>query len=718
VKRLYRLIIVSFLGPFVMTFFIVLFILLMQFLWRYIDELVGKGLEFKVIGELLMYAASSLIPLALPLAVLLASLMTFGNLGEFYELTAIKSSGISLRRVMMPLVILIFLVSIGAFFFANNVLPFTNLKMKSLLYDVRQQRPEVQITAGVFYNGIENYSIRVDRKDPVTNLMYNIKIYDHSAHRGNIKVTVADSGQMKMTADRRNMVITLWNGFTYNEMDEGRRKKTKGYYPHETDKFGEQRIIIEMTGFEFMRSDESLFRNSYTMLNISQLKNNVDSLQHELDFKATEFRRTLVRDHYFKLNQSKQNTLDTRVPQLYFNNPALPVTPGSRSRAVPANVPPSAGKATTSEAMANRFREKETAAQKPAIQTTDNKVKPDSGIIQKSVLRINNFDSLFNSYSLEQRHNYMRTAINYVMTTQYLVGSVTSNLDFVTKFLRRHEIELHRKFTLSFACLIFLFIGAPLGAIIRKGGLGMPAVISTLLFIVYYILSMTGEKFVRESVLTPFQGMWLSSWILVVAGIFLTYQATNDSAIMNIDTYLNWLREKAGLRKGILLEKKSHIIGRFELIEIPKEKLQEGFTTISDMAKQCVESLKTDSRWKVLINKAFTNTGFFYLIEFGIHYNSFIDQVILSSWFRIPYFNKRLTEFPLINGRTAYPSLRNKLLLWMNIIIFPLGIYRLLKLRFTVLHIRRNLKKVIELSAGMVNLLNSSALKMDIEYAL
>ena len=714
-----------------MTFFIVLFLLLMQFLWRYIDELVGKGLEFKIIAELLIYASSSLVPLALPLAVLLSSLMTFGNMGEYYELTAIKSSGISLRRILMPLVILVLLVTIGAFFFANNVLPVTNLKMKSLLYDVRQQRPEVQITEGVFYNGLENYSIKVDKKDPVTNLLYDIKIYDHSAHKGNIKVTLADSGQMKMTSDRRNMVITLWNGRTYYERGEGRRRKEKGYYPHEEDKFGEQRIIIAMTGFELLRTDESIFRNSYQMQNVTQLKRAVDSLQHDLTFKSGEFQRTLVRDYYFKLNRSKNDLQASQRQPVYLNNPAIPITSGNRrpasagaaaARKPAAAVVGSTGGANATKvqpkagAMAERSRMTETGLQKSAGQIPDTSIKADSAISHKPVLKVNNFDSLFNSYSLQQKEDYLRTAINYVMTTQYLVSSVTSNLDFVTKFLRRHEIEWHRKFTLSFACMIFLFIGAPLGAIIRKGGLGMPTVISTLLFILYYILSMTGEKFVRESVLTGFQGMWLSSLILMVAGVFLTYQATNDSAFLNIDTYLNWIREKAGLRKGIMLEKKVHILGRFELIEISKEKLQEGFTGMIDMAKQCVESLETDTRWKILAKKAATNTGFFYLIEFAIHYNSFIDQVILSTWFRIPYFKKRLSEFPVINGIITDPNLKNKLLQWMNIVVFPLGIMRLLYLRYRVLYIRRSIKKVMELSAGMINLLNSSALKMDAAY--
>ncbi len=720
-KRLYRLVIGSFLGPFVMTFFIVLFLLLMQFLWRYIDELVGKGLEFKVIGELMIYASASLVPLAVPLAILLSSLMTFGSMGEYYELTAIKSSGISLRRVLMPLVFVIILVSIGAFFFNNNILPVTNLKMKSLLYDLRQQRPEVQITEGVFYNGLENYSIKVDRKDPVTNLLYDIKIYDHSDRRGNNKVTLADSGQMKMTSDKRNMVITLWNGSTYYERSEGRRKKDKGYYPHEIDKFGEQRIIIEMTGFELLRTDESIFRNSYQMQNVTQLKKAADSLQRELDFKSSEFHRTLLKDHYFKISRAGKSILASDVPLAYMNNPIHPTASGNIR---PATSPTSPANAEAIKALRARERAREVktkpvndvVADKSFEQPSDTSLKPDSVIFQKPVLKVQDFDSLFNSYPIEQKKNFLRSATNYVMTTQYLVGGVTSNLDFVTKVLRRHEIEWHRKFTLSFACLIFLFIGAPLGAIIRKGGLGMPTVISTLLFILYYILSMTGEKFVRESVLTPFEGMWMSSFILVIAGVFLTYQATNDSAILNLDTYLNWIQEKAGLKKGALLEKKAHVTGRFELIEISKEQLQEGFADISEMAGHCIESLKKDMRWKVLFQKAVTNTEFFYLIEFGIHYNSYIDQMILSKWFRMPYFKKRLTEFPLITGRIAEPMLRKKWLMIIHLVAFPLLILRLIYIRFKMIYIRRSLRKAVELSAGMINLLNSSALKLDIEY--
>jgi lipopolysaccharide export system permease protein len=718
----------SFLGPFVMTFFIVLFLLLMQFLWRYIEDLVGKGLEFNIIGELLLYASSGLVPLALPLAILLSSLMTFGNMGEFYELTAIKASGISLRRIMMPVVIMVVFISAGAFFFSNNVLPITNLKMKSLLFDVRQQRPEVQITSGVFYNGLDNYSIRVNKKDPVTNLLYDIKIYDHSGNRGNIDVTVADSGRMKMTADRRNMIITLWNGYKYTEVTEGRRKKNRNY-PHRLIKFGEQSIIIEMTGFELSRTDESIFKNSYQMLNITQLKKAGDSIKKELSVRSREFYNSLLRNNFFKLT-GKPQTTNINSNSIFYSNTAngslaavnrMTIAGSAANSAADRNKAAAVKNTTVTEVAARKAAAKRAAIQNRtdlepgSVTPVDTFTLADPDFIKKPRKKVKNFDSLFTSFNLQEKQNIIRTATTYISMTQYLVMSTASNMVYETRLLRRHEIEWHRKFTLAFACLIFLFIGAPLGAIIRKGGLGLPTVISTLLFILYYIVSLTGEKFVRESVLPGFEGMWLSSFVLIIAGVFLTYQATNDSAILNIDTYLNWVREKAGLRKGILLEKKAHITGRFELIEIPGTQLQTEFTAICEMASGCLESLRTDAGWVNLVKKSFENTGFYHLIEFGVHYNSFIDQVILSKWYRIPYFQKRMAEFPFIDGKITSALFTKRALIWLSVIVFPIGLLRLIHLKVKVQHINRNLKQVMELSAGMVNLLNSSALRTDAE---
>jgi lipopolysaccharide export system permease protein len=698
-----------------MTFFIVLFLLLMQFLWRYIDELVGKGLGFSVIGELLAYASSSLVPLALPLAILLSSLMTFGNMGEFYELTAMKSSGISLRRIMYPLIFLVALISVGAFFFANNVLPVTNLKMKSLLYDVRNQRPEVQIMEGIFYNGIDNYSIRINRKDPATNMLYDIKIYDHSSHKGNVSVIIADSGRMKITDDRRNLMVTLWSGYKYTELEERRRRRDRSF-PHELDKFGEQRIIIEMSGFDLNRSDESIFRNSYAMLNVSQLGRARDSLRADLKLKSKAFFETLIRNNYFKLSKRFMNTppsfastTNTYVPPA-IQSARSPITPPSSGVVKPP--PPSSGQA----AHLPRTTGNNSASARPREPRPRPSAPPDSVVIPappvRPVLRTHNFDSLFNAYSRPLKIDVIRTAKSYASMAQYLVTSTSTNVTFDKRFLRRHEIEWHRKFTLSIACLIFLFIGAPLGAIIRKGGLGMPTVISTLLFILYYIISLTGEKFVRESVVSSMVGMWFSSFVLIIAGVFLTYEATNDSAILNLDSYLNWIRDRLGLKKGVLLESKSHLTGKFDLIDIPRQELQEEFSTIGRQALRCREQFKKE-RLLTLTRKVIKNTGYIDLIEFGADYNSLIDRIVLSKWFRNEYFRKRLGEFPYENGRITAGIFPHRWLRTLSFIVFPSWIFIMLHLWVKSLRLRQNLFRISELSAGMVNLLNSAAIRTD-----
>ncbi len=332
-------------------------------------------------------------------------------------------------------------------------------------------------------------------------------------------------------------------------------------------------------------------------------------------------------------------------------------------------------------------------------------------------IKVHNFDSLYNSYQTEQKIAIIRTALNYTSMNQYLVVSVSANLKFDMRYLRRHEIEWHRKFTLSLACLIFLFIGAPLGAIIRKGGLGMPTVISTLLFILYYIMSLTGEKFVRESVISSFTGMWLSSWILIVAGIFLTYEATNDSAILNIESYINWVRDRLGLRKSVLLDRKAHLTGKFEIIDIPRKELQDEFTSISQQAVRCGVFLQKEFSMVSLARKIFSNKGYTNLIEFGVHYNSLIDRIILSQWFRVPYFNKRLTEFPFLNGRVTSNLLYKPVIKWGSLILFPVWMLIFLITWIKVHRMKRSLNLIHELALGMVNLLNSSAIKVEFEYA-
>lgn len=461
----------SYLGPYVMTFFIVVFILLMQFLWKYIDDLVGKGLDLKTISELLLYTSASLVPMALPLATMLASIMTFGNLGENNELIAMKSAGISLQRIFMPLVILSVFVSIGAFFFANNVLPFTNLKMRSLLYDVQRQRPELNIKPGIFYNGIDGYSIKIADKDPKTALMKKIIVYDHTGKKGNTTVIRADSGYMKVTPDKNNLIMTMYRGYSYNEdVDRDRKRRRSRTYPEQRDKFEEQKMIIELTGFGLVRTDEGLFKKNYQMMNLDQLTQITDSLTGVLDGKQTEFKDEIYHSFLFSNNYRK-----------IFNYP------------------------------------KDTL--------------PGPGPVFC-------FDSAYSHITSIDRDRVMRTALNQARAAKNFVVTAKINIEGRDKRIKKYEIEWHLKFTLSFACLIFFFIGAPLGAIVRKGGLGLPAVISTLFFIIYYIISTTGKKAAVEGIMSVASGVWLSSILILPLGIFLTYKATTDSVLLNMDYYI------------------------------------------------------------------------------------------------------------------------------------------------------------------------------------
>ena len=411
--------------------------------------------------------------MALPLAILLAALMTFGDMGENFELIALKSSGVSLPRIMLPLIILIILISVGAFFFSNNILPHSNLKSRSLLHDIQKQRPELNIQPGVFYNGIEGFSIKIAEKDPVTNLMRKIFIYDHRAKKGNISVTYADSGYMKITPDEANLIFNLYNGHSYFEMHQDKRNKKQWRgktYPHRHDKFSEKTIIFDLTGFGLNRSNENLFKSHYSMLNLVGLEHYRDSFTVILDERKELFTRTMLTSNLFK----------------YKNFGKLK-------------------------------REREN-------------IKIDS---TKEFRPMEILDELFKV----KQENIITQAIAHAKGAKKNVTDAQRSIVWRTKTIKRYEIEWQRKFTLSFACFIFFFIGAPLGAIIRKGGLGTPVVVSVLFFVVYYVISLMGEKFAREMIITPFEGMWASSFILLPVGIFLTYKATTDSVIMNTETY-------------------------------------------------------------------------------------------------------------------------------------------------------------------------------------
>ncbi len=489
-KRLHLYVIRSFIGPFIMTFFIVLFVLLMQFLWKYVDDLVGKGLDFKVLAEMMFYASFALLPLAFPLAMLLASIMTFGSLGENYELVAMKASGISLFRIMKPLIVIAVLITFTAFYFSNYVLPETNLRFSTLLYSVKKQRPELVLQPGVFTNEVDGYSIKVGSKDSKTKMLYDVLIYDHTGGKANESVTIADSGFLKITQDRKYMVLNLYDGINYAEQrPQTRNRDNKAF---QRNRFEEQTIRVKVRDFDFNRRDESIFRNQYRMLNTSELKLMEDTL-------TTNY-KTRLQKYMFQLNPNQ--TISKKMVDL--------------------------------------------VALDDSLKRNINVSQPDS---------IFSVDSVIAGFDKWVQANIAETALESARRTMQTVNMYQGQLYSQKKTLNKYKMEFHRKFTLSIAVLVFFFIGAPLGAIIRKGGLGMPVIVSILLFIFYYIISMSGEKSAREDAWSMINGMWFSTYIFFPVGVWLTYKAVTDSAIMSAETYTRFFN-RLGLGKLLGIKEK------------------------------------------------------------------------------------------------------------------------------------------------------------------
>jgi len=474
----------SFIGPLVMTFVLAMIVLILQFVWKWVDELVGKGLSWSVISELLLYVSTRLVPLALILAILLASIMTFGNLGEHSELSALKSSGISLTRIMAPLFTLVLILTAAAFYISNNIIPETNKKFFALLIDIRQQRPEFDIKEGQFFNGLEGYSLKIGKRSRNGKMLYDLMVYDHTAKNGNTAVTLADSGYMVITEDKKNMLLTLYHGYGYTEVLDT-NKRIDPNKALRRDRFRMQQFLFRLPGNELERTDEELYKDNYQVKTMKGLARESRILYQWIDDKQKRVSDELLQTQYFRLA----------------DKPGSPPhdTLGEQSEKVPADV-------------------------------------------------LAAIDSL----PLDKKTAVLEYAINLAKTAK---GIVSNNYDITRSDLRwvyRHMIEWHRKLTLSIACLIFFLIGAPLGSIIRKGGLGTPVVVSTLFFIFYHIISLAGEKYARAGILPVWLGMWGSTALLLPLGIFLTVKSTRDSSIMIGDTYTLLIRKilRLGRRKG------------------------------------------------------------------------------------------------------------------------------------------------------------------------
>ncbi|WP_370519656.1 LptF/LptG family permease [Paludibacter sp. 221] len=471
---------------FVMTFLICIFILLMQFLWMHVKDLVGKGISISILAEFFLYASFTTVPLGLPLAILLASLMTFGNLGENFELTAMKAAGISLFRIMRPLIIFIAFVSVGAFYFSNNVLPIAQSKLWALIFSLRQKSPELDIPVGEFYSGINGLNVYVRGKDG--RILKDLMIYDFSSGFNNATVMTADSGYVQLTADNKHLLLTLYDGESFENLKEQKKASKDASIPYRREVFKQKEILIDFDS-ELNRYDESLLQDQHVSKNVNQLIYSIDSVGKVLDEKLEQQGRDVLQRNYL-------------------------------------------GRETNN----------------------GNELKFEEGIdIQQYSL-----DSLFMSLEQVVMEEAMTQAVTKAKEKKEQIQYNKIMVNDSIVYVRRHLIELHRKFTLSFACLIFFFIGAPLGAIIRKGGLGMPAVVSVLMFVVYYIIDNTGYKMAREGLWEVYQGMWLSSAVLLPIGIFLTYKAAVDATLFSSDQYKKvWENIKTKITNLIKRNKKT-----------------------------------------------------------------------------------------------------------------------------------------------------------------
>jgi len=464
IKKLDALIIKAFIGPFFATFLIGEFVLILQFFWLYIDDLIGKGLDVFTILNLILYVAATVVPYALPIALLLSSIMTFGNLGESYELVAIKSAGISLLRFMQPLLIVAIGIGGIAFLFSNNIIPIANLKLNTLKYDIIVSKPAFDIKEGIFYDKIDGYVIKIGKKEADGSTIKNIIIYEKNYALQDFSI-VAESGRMSVTDDKKFLVFDLVNGWRYQE--KGNRMTTNTEYIRLG--FKTYKKVFDLSSFKLNKTEDSTLKDNYKMLSIRQLTKSIDSLQQ------TE---------KFYLSKAKNEV----TPYLFFGKYADSTWP-----AVPKDL--------------KKVK-------------TFNSIIPDSGrgIIADRAL----------------------TQINSAKNGAQIIAD-----DYNTRYkdLLYHQIEWHRKLTLSVACVVLFLIGAPLGSIIRKGGLGTPLVFAVIFFVFFHLFNTFGEKFVKEQIMSPFGGMWLSTAVLIPIGFFLTYKALRDSQLFNQEFYYRMFKQ-------------------------------------------------------------------------------------------------------------------------------------------------------------------------------
>lgn len=611
-----------------MTFAICLFLVLMQFLWKYVEDMVGKGLGLDVLGEMFLYAALNLIPLALPLSILLASLMVFGSMGENLELLAIKSAGIPLLGIMKPLIILIFCISVGAFFFQNNAIPIIQTKFYTLLISIRQASPELDIPEGVFYKEIDGYNLYVEHKDQKTGMLYDVMIYDIASGFNNMAVIICDSAEMTSNEDKTMLIFTMYSGQQFQNWNQGKTiRYDQDFVPYSRENFREKVMMIPYDA-NFSRMGEEVIEGSstsnYVSKNLSELSISIDSMRHIMDSVNIVDRNLMKNYSYLSFRGGYPEDKKDSVITAAINSGITVPSPDTL------------------------FHSKELSEQ--------------SSILQNAFMKADNNSNEFLFRSLNKT------------TTQ--------------KTINRHWVEWHRKFTIPFTCLIFFFIGAPLGSIVRKGGLGTPIVISVILFIIYYIVDNVGYKMTRDGVWEHWFGMWFSALVLLPIGVFLTYKAMNDSVILNSDTYTVFFRRLFFIRERRKYSLKSVIIDKPQYSEISS-----GLTILTEKINSYIDDYSSIS-----YKKYWTDTSYneeLYSIKRSLE--NILNQLSNSTNHEEL---KKAEEYPIIIN-SVRPFKPNSVLARICMYVFPLGIIlRVLSIPFD-LRIINDLKTTRKLNGEL-----------------
>ena len=478
IRRIDLLVLRSYIGPFGITFVLSMFLFLMQFLWKYIDELVGKGIEPLLLAQLILYSLADLVPMALPLTVMVAGLMTFGNLSESFELVAMKSNGISLYRILRPVFLLMILLAFVNYYFMNVVMPKANLESKALLWDLRQKKPAFSIQEGVFYQQIEGFTMRVGKKLPDNETVEDILIYEYKRDDSKrLNVIRAEKGTMILSPDKRTLYFTLFNGVRYDEMTSNPDYSKTA--PFNQMHFEKQKMVIDLSSLDLKFTERDAYKGDHRLMNISELNKEIDTAGLKRTKLIADNRQFLAR---------------------YIHYPA----------AFGVKIP------------SQRLR------------IADSTIKP---LKQSEIL--NNCDK-------SKHAQILSVAVNNARGFKGTLDGLVNSMKYEEEQINPYMVEWHKKFTLSVLIIMLFLISAPLGAIIRKGGIGMPLVISVLLFVLFYAINLVGEKIGKEGIVPIWAGMWLSSAVLLPIGLYITTKATSDSALLSIEAYQKFFNRILG----------------------------------------------------------------------------------------------------------------------------------------------------------------------------